>query len=186
MIAQITPTMFMTISVLSMFMMMSGLTLFLFLEMGVMNIGKQKRLVHIFMKHPWKIEALIISMFLSLPISIASISYIAGDYSLSFVVIVWPVLIFVQHSRFMDFQQTLGIGKKKEYDPILIAKLNVAVWFIAVCGIVIGFLLSLYDISQDLSQLIVIPCMMVMFLVPFRKSLALVRNQSTEIEGEFE
>jgi hypothetical protein len=42
---------------LAMLFFLSGMAIFLLLEMSVMNVGGQKRLVHQFMKNPWKVEA---------------------------------------------------------------------------------------------------------------------------------
>ncbi len=115
-------------------------------------------------------------------------SFMGEDSSLislvATVVIAWPVLSYFMHRRFMDFRQTLGIEKKKEYDPVFVAYLSIAVWSIAACGLVLSFLLSIYSISQSLSYLLLGSCGAVMWFIPFRKSLKIVRNQSTTINDE--
>jgi hypothetical protein len=173
-----------------MFFFLSGMTMFMLLEMGVTNVGGQKRIVHLFIKHPWKVEALIISLFFSFPIAIISMSFMGEDTSLLSLVatsvIAWLVLSFFVHRRFMDFQQTLGIGRKKEYDPVFVANLSIAVWTIATCGLVLSFLISIYDISQSLSYLLLGSCGTAMWFIPFRKSLKIIRNQNPASDEELE
>ena len=190
MIAQISSEVYAMMSGIVMILMMSGITIMLVLEEGINYVGKRKQLVHLFMNHPWRIEAFVICSFWSFPIGIVSISVLASNSSvfslLGTIVVAWPVLTYVLHRRLMDFQQTLGIGKKKEYDTILVARLSVTIWIISACGLVLSFFLAAFDISQETSYLLLGFCGIIMFFIPFRKSLALVRNQNTEIEGQVE
>lgn len=189
MIAQISQEVFAMMAGIVIILMMSGITIMLLLEEGINYVGRRKQLVHLFMNHPWKIEAFVICSFWSLPIVIVSISVLASDSSvfslLGTVVVAWPVLTYVLHRRLMDFQQTLGMRKKKEYDPVFVARLSVTIWIIAACGLVLSFFLTAFDRSQDISYLLLGSCGIIMFLIPFRKSLTLVRSQSAEIEEEF-
>ena len=189
-IAQINPTMFITMSGIAMFLMLLAITIMLLLEMGVTNVGSQKRLVHLFISHPFKVEALVIGSFWSFPIFIVPISILGEDSSMLTLVgtlaIAWPVLSYVLHRRLMDFQQTLGLGKKKEYNPVLVAKLSVTIWAIAACGVVLSFFIAVLEISQELSYLILGVSGIVMFFIPFRESLAIVRNQNTTVDNDIE
>jgi hypothetical protein len=168
---------------LAMLFFLSGMAIFLLLEMSVMNVGGQKRLVHQFMKNPWKVEALIICLFSSFPISLISILMMAENSSSLFIVgtlvFGWPILMYVFHSRMMDFRQLLGIDRKKEYDPVFVAKLSITVWSIAAFGLVLSFILIVFSTFLELGASLVVPCIMIMIHIRFRKSLAIVRNHNT-------
>ena len=99
-------------------------------------------------------------------------------------VIAWPVLSYMLHSKLMDSQHTLGLSKKKEYDPVLVARLSVAIGIIAVCGLVLSFFLAAFDISQEVSYVLIGSCGITMWFIPFRKSLKIIRNQNTTSDDD--
>ena len=90
------------------------------------------------------------------------------------------------HSQMMDFHQLLGIGKKKEHDPVSMAKLSITGWSIAACGLVLSIVLFVFSISLELSYFLIGFCVMAVIFTPFRKSLAIVRNKKTTTETEVE
>jgi hypothetical protein len=164
-----------------MFFFLSGIAIFILLDMGVTNIGGQKRLVHLFMRNPWKIEALIICLFSSLPIFIIYIIMMREDPSLlsllGSIVLAWPLIMYECHRKMMDFHQLLRIGKKKEHDPVFMAKLSITGWTIAACGMVLSFMLGVFSISLELSCFLMGLCGMAVIFTPFRKSLQLYETK---------
>ncbi|MFW9813259.1 MAG: hypothetical protein ACFFF9_12435 [Candidatus Thorarchaeota archaeon] len=177
-----------------MFLFMTGISIFLLLEMGVNNVGSQKRLVHYFITNPLKVEALILSLFCTFPFFILYTSYygflMGRDTEfpsfLVTIVIGWPVLSYAIHRRIMDFKHTLGIDKKKVYDPVQIAKLSIAIWMVAAFALVSSFFFALFDILTESISVLIAFSGIVMMLIPFRDSLAKVRNQNVISEEELD
>ncbi|MFX1580564.1 MAG: hypothetical protein ACFFBJ_13025 [Promethearchaeota archaeon] len=184
---QISPVIYIMTTGLTMFLFLSGIAIFIFLEESIANIGRQKRMVYLFMKHPWKVEALIICLLTSFPIVIISITLMAGKSLLSIagtLVLGWPILMYVFHGRMMDFRQLLGIGRKKEHDPVFVAQLSITVWSIAACGLVLSFIFGVFNISIELGYFLIGPCVMAMILIRIRESLAIVRNHNATTDDE--
>ncbi|MBY8997248.1 MAG: hypothetical protein KGD60_05910 [Candidatus Thorarchaeota archaeon] len=173
--------------------MLVAFLIFFLLEMGVTNVGSQKRLVYLFMDHPWRVEAVIHILFLWFPISMSLWIYqgvSAGIDSSGWSMIVlflvgWPVLSVVMHQKLQEYQQTLGIGQKKEYDPIFIAKLNVLIWGISACVFFGGLFAIAGDFLPEVRYALSTLGSLGMIFIPFRKSLADVRNTEETTEDEF-
>jgi hypothetical protein len=187
---QFNPTMYIITAGLVMFLFLSGIAIFILLEMGVTKGGGQKRLVHLFMRNPWKVEALIVCLFSSFPIYIIPIIMMGEDLSsltiLGEIFFAWPLIMYGFHSQMMDFHQLLGIGKKKGHDPVFMAKLSITGWSIAACGMVLSIVLFVFSISPELSYFLIGFCVMAVIFTPIRKSLAIVRNKKTTIKTEVE
>ncbi|MFX1482625.1 MAG: hypothetical protein ACFFCP_05480 [Promethearchaeota archaeon] len=175
-----------------MVLFMTGISIFFLLEMGVNNVGTQKRLVYIFMGNPLKVEALILSFFCTFPLFLLFFSYqgfLMGrdtEFPVFLVTIAigWPVLSYALHRRLMDFKQSLGLEKKKEYDPVVIAKLSVAIWMAAAFVLVSSFFFALFDILTESISVLVAFSVIVMMLIPFRDSLAKVRDRKAVSEED--
>ena len=173
--------------------MLVAFLIFLLLETGVTNVGSQKRLVYLFMKHPWRVEAVIHILFLWFPISMSiwiyqGISAGVDTYGWPIIVLFlvgWPVLSFMMHQKLLEFQQTLGIGQKKEYDPNFIAKLNVLVWGLSACIFFGGLFAMAGDFLPEVRYTLSTLGSLGMIFIPFRKSLAEVRKQEDPTDSEF-
>lgn len=174
---------------------LTGMMIFLLLEMGVSQAGAQKRLVYLFMDHSWGVEALIQILFLSFPLSLGYLMYlgmISGVVDPSAISIVlmlavaWPVMGYMVHRKLLDFKQTLGIGQKKEYDPIFIAKISVVLWIASVCTIVVGIMSMLWDVLPEVRYTLTTIGSLGTLFIPFRKSLSTVQNQNEPSPAEWE
>lgn len=173
---------------------LAGVMILMLLEMGVSQAGAQKRLVYLFMDHPWGVEALIQILFLSFPFSLSYSIYqgiIAGldSSGMSIIILlaaVWPVMGYMLHRRLLDFKHTLGIVQKKEYDPIFIAKISIVLWISSVCTIIVGILFMLGDVFPDIRFTLSTIGTLGAISIPFRKSLAKVRNQDELTTEEWE
>jgi len=176
---------------------MTAILLFLLLEQGVNYAGQQKRIVYLFMNHPLKFEAIVLLLFLSVPIYFVVPIYeslILGTpdssgWTLLFLIGGgWPVLSYMLHRRLLDFKVTLGIGKKKKYDPILIAKINVGLWFASACLLVVSLFLVASSILPEIGSIMTAAGTFGLLFIPFRKNRAIIKeyNESSSDEAILE
>jgi hypothetical protein len=173
---------------------LTGMMIFMLLEMGVSQAGAQKRLVYLFMDHPWGVEALIQILLLSFPLSLGYIIYqgvivgldSSGMSIIILLAVMWPVMGYILHRRLLGFKHTLGIGQKKEYDSIFIAKLSVFGWIASACTFVAGIFSILGDILPEFRFALSAVGSLGMLSISFRKNLAIVRNQDEPSTEEWQ
>ena len=172
---------------------LSAVILFTLLDPGVNISHSQKRLTDYFINHPTRFEIIFQLMLLAFPVAfgVMLLDYMGTEsqYSALSIIILfifsWPILMYSAHQTLIEFEIELGFSsrKRKEIDPILIAKLKIIGWIISLGVVIVSLIVAQFENLSFLASPLAMLGFIGICFIPIRKSLDIIRNKGEIEEG---